>query len=316
MNDVEGPMQDFPRFFLGGNLFGYSMSQGKTLELLTALSNESTIGVDTSSSYSMGDSERYIGEFITKTQKRSRLFISTKVGVSDCSQAKGLGSPDKILKHLKGSLSRLKTDYVDLLSLHHPDTTTELFETIEFAQSLIQEGLIRGFGISNPVASTFSEPAARAVDVFHVYGNIAHPELIEEANSLKSELSKLMVYGVFGRGVLFENPNSSVDPMSRSNLSANVRRTKSKPEVSEAQSKLSTLSISLGLAPVQILIGYVIGVGGTPVLGIRDVKKGIEILKLFEDSIEGFLIDEILTHAKAGYFATQGLDLGKPKRVV
>ena len=123
-------MQDFPKYFLGGNLFGYSMSQNETLDLLTALSNESTIGVDTSSSYSMGDSERYIGEFISQTQKRSRLFISTKVGVSDCSQAKGLGSPDKILQHLKGSLSRLKTDYVDLLSLHHPDTATELLETV------------------------------------------------------------------------------------------------------------------------------------------------------------------------------------------
>jgi aryl-alcohol dehydrogenase-like predicted oxidoreductase len=125
-----------------------------------------------------------------------------------------------------------------------------------------------------------------------------------------------MVYGVFGRGVLFATPNSSVDPMSRSNLSANVRHTKSKPEVSEAQSKLSVLSISLGLTPLQSLIGYVIGVGGTPVLGIRDVKKGVEILNLFENSTEQLLVDEILRQVKNGYFASQGLDLGKPQRVV
>lgn len=47
------------------------------------------------------------------------------------------------------SLKRLGTDYIDLLQLHWPDSTTPISETMEAMELLIQQGKIRAAGVSN-----------------------------------------------------------------------------------------------------------------------------------------------------------------------
>ena len=60
-----------------------------------------------------------------------------------------LASKENIIKEVEESLKRLGTDYIDLLQLHWPDSTTPISETMEAMELLIQQGKIRTAGVSN-----------------------------------------------------------------------------------------------------------------------------------------------------------------------
>jgi len=62
------------------------------------------------------------------------------------------------------SLKRLGTDYIDLLQLHWPDSTTPISETMEAMELLIQQGKIRTAGVSNYSVSQMEE-ASKTLDL-------------------------------------------------------------------------------------------------------------------------------------------------------
>lgn len=73
---------------------------------------------DTAETYQSGESERYLGEFLTP-EYRDAVYIMTKSTAKDANTA---------LKHLEGSLRRMKTDYLDLWQVHalkSPEDTDE-----------------------------------------------------------------------------------------------------------------------------------------------------------------------------------------------
>ncbi|MHB8934054.1 MAG: aldo/keto reductase [Bellilinea sp.] len=58
-------------------------------------------------------------------------------------------SKEHILKSVDGILSRLKTDYLDILLLHRPDALVEPGEVAEAFDLLQESGKVRYFGVSN-----------------------------------------------------------------------------------------------------------------------------------------------------------------------
>lgn len=77
---------------------------------------------------------------------REQVKIQTKCGIR-----KGYFdfSRDHILASVDGSLKRLKTDYIDVLLLHRPDTLVEPEEVAEAFSTLNRTGKVRFFGVSN-----------------------------------------------------------------------------------------------------------------------------------------------------------------------
>jgi len=77
---------------------------------------------------------------------REKFIIQTKCGIR-----KGFYdfSKEYILHSVDGSLKRLKTDYIDVLLLHRPDTLMEPEEVAEAFDSLRESGKVRFFGMSN-----------------------------------------------------------------------------------------------------------------------------------------------------------------------
>ncbi len=77
---------------------------------------------------------------------RERIYIQTKCAIRD-----GLYdfSKEHILKQVDGSLQALKTDYIDVLLLHRPDTLMEPEEVAEAFCILHSAGKVRHFGVSN-----------------------------------------------------------------------------------------------------------------------------------------------------------------------
>lgn len=77
---------------------------------------------------------------------REKIILESKCGIRD-----GMYdfSRQHILDAVDGSLKRLKTDYLDILLLHRPDTLADPEEVAEAFDILQNSGKVRHFGVSN-----------------------------------------------------------------------------------------------------------------------------------------------------------------------
>ncbi|MFN7253071.1 MAG: aldo/keto reductase [Anaerobacillus sp.] len=105
---------------------------------------------DTADLYDFGENELIVGE-VLKGQ-RQNIILATKVGNDWSSSKTGWSwNPSKtyIKEAVKASLRRLQTDYIDLYQLHGGTIEDPIEETIEAFDELVQEGLIRYYGLSS-----------------------------------------------------------------------------------------------------------------------------------------------------------------------
>jgi aryl-alcohol dehydrogenase-like predicted oxidoreductase len=141
----------FGAWGIGGTTPG-ATSYGATsdVESRRALERAIEVGIsffDTSGIYGAGHSEHLIGEVLGP--RRSRVVIATKAGRGDYLSPADF-SPEAVRRSLEASLTRLRTDFVDLLQLHNPPVKEMRRDdpTLEAVRALRREGRIRAFGIS------------------------------------------------------------------------------------------------------------------------------------------------------------------------
>jgi aryl-alcohol dehydrogenase-like predicted oxidoreductase len=139
----------------GGNVFGWTVDETASFELLDAFTSAGFNLIDTADVYSRwvpgnegGESERIIGRWLEKSGKRDKVLIATKVGKEMGPNKKGL-SKTYILRAVEASLKRLRTDYIDLYQSHEDDPDTPFEETFEAYDALIKSGKVRAIGASN-----------------------------------------------------------------------------------------------------------------------------------------------------------------------
>src|SRR5690606_23257206 len=111
----------------GGNIFGWTIDEKKSFEILDAFVDAGFNAIDTADSYSAwvpgnsgGESEKIIGNWLQKSGKRESIIIATKVGWEISPERKGL-KKQYILDSVENSLKNLKTDYIDLYQAHRDD---------------------------------------------------------------------------------------------------------------------------------------------------------------------------------------------------
>jgi aryl-alcohol dehydrogenase-like predicted oxidoreductase len=139
----------------GGNVFGWTVDEARSFELLDAWVDRGFNCIDTADVYSTwvpghagGESEKIIGKWLKQSGKRDEVVLLTKVGMEMKSGGKGL-SKKYILEEVEQSLKRLKTDRIDLYQSHKDDESVPLEETLEAYAQLIDEGKVRYIGASN-----------------------------------------------------------------------------------------------------------------------------------------------------------------------
>ncbi|MBT3549587.1 MAG: aldo/keto reductase [Rhodospirillaceae bacterium] len=105
---------------------------------------------DTADGYPLGNrgaSETIIGE--TLGARRKDIVLATKFGIRFNDDMRGGASRAYIMRSVEASLTRLKTDWIDLYQLHIPDGTTPMEETLRALDDLVSQGKVRYIGNSN-----------------------------------------------------------------------------------------------------------------------------------------------------------------------
>src|ERR1700749_2937804 len=84
-------------FVFGGNVFGWTVNQNQSFELLDAFVDAGLDCIDTADVYSKwvpgntgGESEQIIGNWLKQSGKRDKVIIATKVGKPMGENKKGL----------------------------------------------------------------------------------------------------------------------------------------------------------------------------------------------------------------------------------
>jgi aryl-alcohol dehydrogenase-like predicted oxidoreductase len=153
-----------------GDQLDYALSQGVNFIDTAELYPTTPLSPET-----YGDTERFIGNWMKARGNRDRIVLASKVAGPGRPYIRG-GAPMSragILEAIDNSLSRLKTDYLDLYQLHWPNrghyhfrnawsyepskqdrakVAAELLEILETVGELVKAGKVRALGLSNDTA--------------------------------------------------------------------------------------------------------------------------------------------------------------------
>jgi predicted oxidoreductase len=132
----------------------YGSAEIGEAEAAVAAAMESGItAFDHADIYRHGKSEAVFGEVLARSPGlRDRILVQTKCGIRlPAADRPGHYDlrPDSIRRRVEESVSRLRTDVVDVLLLHRPDPLAHPEEIAAVLTDLHREGLVRSFGVSN-----------------------------------------------------------------------------------------------------------------------------------------------------------------------
>ena len=144
---------------------GYGTTELSHAEQVQLIRTAHDLGVtffDTAQAYD--DNELLVGEALQPFRKE--VVLATKCGIYGIDAANGKmnldARPETIRRTLEDSLRRLRTDYIDLYYLHRVDPKVPIEEVALTMQSLIKEGKIRHYGLSEADAETIRRAHAVA----------------------------------------------------------------------------------------------------------------------------------------------------------
>lgn len=109
--------------------------------------------LDTADSYGNGQNERLVAEALQG--RRHQAVLGTKFGLicDDSGQVTGrCATPAYVREAAERSLSRLRTDVIDLYTLHRVDPAVPIEDTVGALSELVVEGKVRAIGLSEVTA--------------------------------------------------------------------------------------------------------------------------------------------------------------------
>lgn len=147
----------------GGNVFGWTLDEKQSFEILDAFANAGFNFIDTADTYSWwvagnkgGESETIIGKWMKARGNRDQIILATKVGAQNREHKEDV-SRAHILKSVDESLQRLQTDHIDLYYTHFDDNVTPVEETLSAYDEIIKAGKVRYIAASNLTPERLTE---------------------------------------------------------------------------------------------------------------------------------------------------------------
>jgi aryl-alcohol dehydrogenase-like predicted oxidoreductase len=296
---------------LGGNVFGWTADEAMSFRILDAFVDAGLNLIDTADVYSKwapgnqgGESERIIGNWLSRRGGRDKFVIATKLGVEMAPGEEGL-SRAYMMRAIERSLGRLKTDYIDLYQAHRDDTETPLEETLSTFAELIKAGKVRAIGASNFKAERLAEalktsaakglPRYESLQPWYNLYDRAEFENSGLAELCRRENIGVIPYFALASGFLTGKYRSQQD------LEGRARGYRVKGMMNERGFRilkaLDTVSAELHATPAQVSLAWLVARGMTApiasatnleqfgdLLGATTLKLGPEMVRLLDEA--------------------------------
>lgn len=286
---------------LGTMTFGEQNTEKEAHDILSYSFDQGINILDTSEIYpvpmkkeTQGRTDLYIGRWM-QSKPRDKVILATKVaGYSERSNflrenAKVVRvDAANIKESVEKSLSRLSTDYIDLLQIHWPDRYVALFgefsynptkwrpsipfeDQLKAFQELIDEGKVRYIGVSNETSYGIMEFVQAAkhqglpkiVSIQNSYSLLVRcrfeVDLVEVCHPNNCNVG-LLAYSPLAGGVLtgkYLDANSYISKRSRLNLFPGYMERYNASLAKEATNEYVKLAKKHGLTPVELALGFV-----------------------------------------------------------
>jgi aryl-alcohol dehydrogenase-like predicted oxidoreductase len=221
--------------------------------------------IDTANVYGRGAAETFLGETLS-ARPRDSYVLATKVFFPMSDTDSGL-SKAQIAKQIDASLSRLKTDYVDLYQCHRYDTNTPLEETMEALSEVVRSGKARWIGFSewspDQIEAAFAIPGVERFVSSQPQYSLLHrrPEQKVIPLSAANGVSQI-VWSPLAQGVLTgkyrPGAKPAADTRAASETMGSPMQSWLQPALLEAVQKLKPLAEEAGCSLGQFSLAWVL----------------------------------------------------------
>ncbi len=239
------------------------------------------------SAETQGRTEEHIGTWFQKTGKRKDIILATKVAGSGRDYIRGGREIDaaSIREAVESSLTRLKTDYIDLYQVHWPNrgtyhfrgtwgfdastqntekTLAEITEKLETLDELVKAGKIRAIGLSNEsawgtqkyidIAEANSLP--RVASIQNEYNLLYRPFDLDLAEVAHHENVGLLAYSPLAGGILTGKYQNGARPAgSRASINEHIGGRLQPLQEAPVKAYLE-LAYEHGIDPAQLAIAF------------------------------------------------------------
>ncbi len=257
-----------------------------------------------------GNAEIILGNYL-KDYNRESFVLATKVRAEVAVFHNGGGLSRKHISwQIRESLSRLRTDYVDLYQIHWQDPYTSGRETMDILNDLVHRGLVHYIGTSNHPPSSTKEMMNVAekrgwenfVTMQESYNLIERDFEKEKASIAKENSLTLLAYVPLAEGILSGKYSTGIMPGTRGSYTEGFKESvdKSKNQVN----RFLEISKELDVKPTQLALAWILkmqeklGINIIPILGATSINHLEENVESLDVKISDNMLKEFNTLAK------------------
>jgi aryl-alcohol dehydrogenase-like predicted oxidoreductase len=284
--------------FGGGDYWGKQNQKDVNIVVHKALD----LGInffDTAEMYNDGRSEESLGKALEG--RRSEAIIGTKISPTNT-------MPKMLRKHLKASLNRLKTDYIDIYMVHwpinNPQQIQQAFKTLMDLQS---EGTICSIGVSNFGVKQLSETLSTGVriDVNQMCYNLLSRSIeIEILPFCRKNNISILTYMSLMQGLLtgkYRNPDEVPPKRARTRhfrgdrVGARHGESGAEEEMFKAVNSIREIAQQEGIPMSQLAIAWIMAKPNiaSVLMGTRNLSQLNENIKAASISLSSKIIAQL-----------------------
>jgi aryl-alcohol dehydrogenase-like predicted oxidoreductase len=256
------------RLCLGTMMFGGPTDAATSARLIARAAEAGINFLDTADGYNAGRSEEVVGAAIAGN--RHAWVLATKIAnrVGRGPNEGGL-SRKWVMQGAEACLTRLGTDFIDVLYLHKEDHATPLEVTVRALGDLVRAGKIRHFGVSNYRSWRIAE-ICRLCDQLGIdrpvvsqpyYNAMNRQPEVEQIPAAAHYGLGVFPYSPLARGVLTAKyrPGEAPEPGSRAaRQDKRILETELRPESLEIAQRIRDHAAARGTTPAHFAINWVL----------------------------------------------------------
>ncbi|MGA8541364.1 MAG: aldo/keto reductase [Terriglobales bacterium] len=280
---------------LGTDNFGNPTPEAESIAIINRALEAGINLIDTSNSYAEGECERIIGRALELNGQRQQVILATKAYYST-----GPGPNDQgnsrlhLIRACEDSLTRLKTDHIDLYQLHRPSFDVPVDETLGALTDLVRQGKVRYIGSSTAPAWKLME--SLMVSEAKGYARFVSEQPPYNLLDRRIENELLPLCRAYGIGILAWSPlamgllagryqeDSARPADSRASLRGGIYAERVTDRAIRIGNKFVKLAKSFGMSPSQMAMTWVKDQPGitAPLIGPRTLEQLDHLLPVLE----------------------------------